>query len=82
MFQKCYCRYVRRLLGGVSYGRGSWVVGTKSWVVGRGYKVVGHGSWVVGRGSWVVGTKSWVVRRQTTNNKAEPNVYSAIAVFN
>ena len=37
-----------------SYGRGSWVVGTKSWVVGRGYKVVGRGSWVVGRGSWIV----------------------------
>ena len=29
---------------GVSYGRGSWVVGTKSWVVGRG-------SWVPSRGS-------------------------------
>ena len=32
----------RRFLSGVSYGRGSWVVGTKSWLVGRGYQVVGR----------------------------------------
>ena len=54
-------------------------------VVGRGYKVVGRGSWLQSRGSWVVGRGSWkefASRRQTTNNKAEPNVYSAIAVFN
>ena len=36
--------------GGVSVGRGSWVVGPKSWVVGSKSWVVGSKSWVVGRG--------------------------------
>ena len=48
-------------------------------VVGRGSWVVGTKSWVLGRGSWKGSAKA---RRQTTNNKAEPNVYSAIAIFN
>ena len=44
----------KQIFGGVSVGRGSWVVGPKSWVVGSK-------SWVAGPKSWVVGSKSWVV---------------------
>ena len=37
-------RFCKLMLDLVSYGRGSWVVGTKSWVVGTK-------SWVPSRGS-------------------------------